>query len=85
AWLRAHVGRLSQFHEAGRAAPWTVEEAPADYIQAMLRGIVGFELAIEKLEGKWKLNQNRTAADLQGVKEALAREGYDDLAQLMGS
>jgi transcriptional regulator len=85
AWLRAHVGRLSQFHEAGRAAPWSVEEAPADYIQAMLRAIVGFELAIEKLEGKWKLNQNRTEADIQGVKEALAREGHDDLAHLMTS
>ncbi len=84
-WLRAHVGRLSQFHEAGRAAPWSVEDAPADYIQAMLRAIVGFELSIDKLEGKWKLNQNRNAGDIQGVKDALAREGYDDLAQLMGS
>jgi transcriptional regulator len=82
-WLRAHVGRLSQFHEAGRATPWGVDDAPADYINGLLRAIVGFELSIESLEGKWKLSQNRSAADIQGVKDALAREGHDDLARLM--
>jgi transcriptional regulator len=84
-WLRAHVGRLSRFHEAERTAPWKVEDAPNDYIQGLLRAIVGFELSIEKLEGKWKLSQNRAATDIEGVKEGLAEDGRDDLARLMTS
>jgi transcriptional regulator len=83
-WLRAHVGRLSETHEAGRPAPWKVEDAPKDYIDGLLRAIVGFELSISRLEGKWKLSQNRTAADIAGVRDALARESCDDIARLMG-
>jgi transcriptional regulator len=82
-WLRGHVGRLAREHESGRDAPWALEDAPADYINSLLRAIVGFELSIEKLEGKWKMNQNRSAADRAGVQDALLREGHDDLAQLM--
>ncbi len=82
-WLRAHVTALSQAHESGRAEPWTVSDAPAGYIDTMLRGIVGFELAIETLEGKYKLSQNRDAADRAGVSEAFEREGRDDIARLM--
>jgi transcriptional regulator len=83
-WLRAHVGRLSEVHEAGRPMPWKVEDAPKDYIDGLLRAIVGFELSVASLEGKWKLSQNRAAADIEGVRDALAREGRDDLARLMG-
>lgn len=66
------VSRLSDRHEAGRAQPWAVSEAPRDYLDAMLRAIVGFALPIERLEGKWKLGQNRSAADQAGVREGLA-------------
>jgi transcriptional regulator len=83
-WLRAHVTALSAMHEAGRAEPWAVSDAPGDYIDAMLRAIVGFELAIMKLEGKWKLSQNRPAADRDGVRDALLHEGGEALAKLMG-
>lgn len=70
--LRALVGRLSAQHEAGRPRPWSVDEAPRDYLDAMLRAIVGFALPIRRLEGKWKLGQNRPAADQAGVRDALA-------------
>lgn len=65
------VGRLSARHEAGRAQPWAVEDAPRDYLDSMLRAIVGFALPIRRLEGKWKLGQNRSAADQSGVREGL--------------
>ena len=70
-WLRAHVTALSQAHEAGRPAPWPVSDAPASYIDGLLRAIVGFELTIEALEGKYKLSQNRDAADRAGVRDGL--------------
>lgn len=66
------VSRLSDRHEAGRAQPWSVDEAPRDYLDSMLRAIVGFALPIRRLEGKWKLGQNRSAADRTGVREGLS-------------
>jgi transcriptional regulator len=84
AWLRAHVTRLSHAHESPRPEPWTIDEAPESYIEAMLRGIVGFELEIAQLDGKYKLTQNRDAADREAVAEAHAREGREDMARLMG-
>jgi len=82
-WLRSHVTALSDMHEAERAEPWKVGDAPASYIDSLLRAIVGFELTIEKLEGKYKLSQNRDTADRDGVRGAYAREGRPDLAGLM--
>jgi len=69
------VTRLTEAHEAGRAEPWAVSDAPADYIQAMLRGIVGFRLTITTIEGVWKMSQNRPAADQAGVRAGLAADG----------
>lgn len=66
------VSALTDRHEASRALPWKVADAPADYIDGMLRAIVGFALPIERLEGKRKLSQNRSAADIAGVREGLA-------------
>jgi len=82
-WLRAHVGQLSATHEAGRDVPWMISDAPAGYIDSMLRGIVGFELSIQMLEGKWKLSQNRDEADRAGTREGLRRDGREDVARLM--
>ncbi|MFC5694467.1 FMN-binding negative transcriptional regulator [Pseudomonas sp. GCM10022186] len=70
--LLSLVGRLSAQHESDRPRPWSVDEAPRDYLDAMLRAIVGFALPIRRLEGKWKLGQNRSAADQAGVREGLA-------------
>ncbi|MBD9613323.1 FMN-binding negative transcriptional regulator [Pseudomonas sp. PDM02] len=66
------VSTLTDRHEAGRAQPWTVADAPADYIDGMLKAIVGFALPIQRLEGKRKLSQNRSTADIAGVREGLA-------------
>lgn len=70
--LRILVSALTDRHEAGRASPWKVADAPADYIDGMLKAIVGFALPIQRLEGKRKLSQNRNAADITGVREGLA-------------
>ena len=69
--LLALVSRLSSKHEAGRPAPWAVSDAPGDYINSMLKAIVGFRLPITRLEGKRKLSQNRDAADQAGVRQGL--------------
>ena len=74
AWLHALVSRLTAQHESGRAAPWAVADAPADYVQQMLRAIVGIEIPVDKLLGKWKISQNRDEADRQGVADGLAGE-----------
>lgn len=82
-WLRAHVTTLSNAHESVRDEPWKVSDAPANYIDALLRAIVGFELSITVLDGKYKLNQNRDAADHDGARAGLMRDGRDDVARLM--
>ncbi|BAO65449.1 FMN-binding negative transcriptional regulator [Pseudomonas protegens] len=66
------VGGLTERHEAGRPQPWQVTDAPADYLEGMLRAIVGFALPIQRMEGKRKLSQNRSAEDIAGVREGLA-------------
>lgn len=73
--LRAIVTSLTQRHEGRREKPWAVTDAPEDYIQAQLRGIIGFRLPIDRLEGKWKLSQNRPEVDRRGVIEGLEGEG----------
>ncbi|MBI6951947.1 FMN-binding negative transcriptional regulator [Pseudomonas sp. CCOS 191] len=66
------VSRLTDRHEQGRAAPWNVADAPADYLDGMLRAIVGIRLPIARLQGARKLSQNRSAQDIAGVRERLA-------------
>ncbi|NWD03425.1 FMN-binding negative transcriptional regulator [Pseudomonas gingeri] len=70
--LRSLVSALTDRHEAGREQPWKVDDAPAQYIDSMLKAIVGFALPIQRLEGKRKLSQNRSAADIAGVQQGLA-------------
>jgi len=62
-WLLAFVTRLTDRFEAPRAQPWAVDDAPAPYIEAMLNAIVGIEIPIARLDGKWKINQDDTKAD----------------------
>ncbi|WP_030132488.1 FMN-binding negative transcriptional regulator [Pseudomonas sp. QTF5] len=69
--LRNLVSALTDRHESGRSNPWKVDDAPTDYIDGMLKAIVGFALPIQRLEGKRKLSQNRNAADIAGVREGL--------------
>jgi len=74
AWLHANVSALSDAHEGSRPKPWAVTDAPDAYIAAQLRGIVGVEIVIDGLEGKFKYSQNRAVADRAGVADGLAVE-----------
>ncbi|OEO26342.1 transcriptional regulator [Pseudomonas sp. J237] len=78
------VSRLSQRHEAGRPQPWAVSDAPADYIDSMLRAIVGFALPIERIEGKFKLSQNRDMPDRIGVSTGLNQSADPRDVELAG-
>lgn len=69
--LRQHLAKLTERHERAMPQPWRVEDAPADYIDRNLQAIIGLRLPIERLDGKWKLSQNRTAADREGVLAGL--------------
>jgi transcriptional regulator len=70
-WLLAHVSELSNQQEAPYMAPWSTADAPANFLDALVRGIVGLKLTIRRLEGKSKMSQNRPAADRAGVVEGL--------------
>jgi transcriptional regulator len=77
-WLRGLVRRLSERHEAREPAPWRMEDLPEPYVQAMLKGIVGVELAVARLEGKFKLSQNRPAGDRPRIISALSARSDPD-------
>jgi transcriptional regulator len=81
-WLRALVERLTDRHEARRAAPWKVSDAPAGFVEQMLGAIVGIELTVTRLTGKWKTSQNRPAADRAGVVEGLLADGGEAAAAM---
>lgn len=81
-WLRAFVEKLTDRHEAGRKAPWKVTDAPADYVDKMVTAIVGIELQIARLAGKWKVSQNRPARDREGVVAGLQERG-DEASRAM--
>lgn len=70
-WLRGLVTRLTNTHEAKSKVPWEVTDAPADFIDKMLKAIVGIEIPIQRIEGKWKVGQNRTSADREGTVAGL--------------
>jgi transcriptional regulator len=72
AWVRSLVSRLTARHEEAQPEPWSMTDAPAAYIEGQLRAIVGVELRIERIEAKSKLSQNRSVADQDGVRAALA-------------
>ena len=77
-WLRDLVRRLSERHEAREPAPWRMQGLPEPYVQSMLKGIVGVELAVTRLEGKFKLSQNRPASDRPRIVAALDRRDDAD-------
>ena len=84
AWLLGLVTRLTDRHEAGRAAPWAVSDAPDRFIEMQVKGIVGFELEIATLEGKAKLSQNREMVDREGVVAGLeGEEGGEVMRKLV--
>jgi len=74
AWLETQIKALTLRHEGNRTPSWAVSDAPPTYIESQLRGIVGIEIEIEAIEGKWKVSQNRPEADRLGVAEGLAHD-----------
>ncbi|SEK67970.1 FMN-binding negative transcriptional regulator [Pacificibacter marinus] len=73
-WISTHLESLTQQHESARPDPWKVSDAPVAYLSALKRGVVGLRLSVEKLEGKWKVNQNKSDADMRGTIDGLSRE-----------
>jgi transcriptional regulator len=85
-WLRAQVEALTAEQERPRAAPWQVSDAPESYVSGQLKGIVGVEIPIGRLEGKWKVSQNRSEADRQGVHVGLGQQvGHEDMARMVAN
>ena len=82
-WLRRQIDDLTAAREGTRPAPWAVADAPAPFVAAQLRGIVGIEVAVTALTGKWKVSQNRPEADRAGVTEGLGAEGATAMAKLV--
>jgi transcriptional regulator len=82
AWLRRHVGELTDQQERSEAVPWQVTDAPERYVEVMLRGIVGFRFEIARLEGKWKMSQNRDMRDRAGTVQGLEQRRAGEDAQV---
>jgi transcriptional regulator len=83
AYVRGVVARLTRRHEATEPKPWKMGDSAPEYIDGMLKAIVGIEIAIERLEGKSKLSQNRETRDRLGAAETLLTRGADELGQQM--
>ncbi|WP_324742091.1 FMN-binding negative transcriptional regulator [Tsuneonella sp. CC-YZS046] len=80
AWLLEQITELTSAQENGRAEPWDVSDAPDDYVKAQLKGIVGLEIPISRLEGKWKMSQNQPERNQRGVAAGLREDGHAALA-----
>jgi transcriptional regulator len=77
AWLLKQITAMTSAQEAGRPEPWAVNDAPADFLASQMKGIVGLEIEITRIEGKWKVSQNRPEADRQGVAVGLREMGQE--------
>lgn len=83
-WLAGQIAELTARHEAPRAEPWQVTDAPASFIEAQIKGIIGLEIDITEISGKWKVSQNRPVADRVGVANGLEAGGSaDEMAHLV--
>ena len=74
-WLRRQIDDLTRLRESPRALPWAVEDAPSAFVAGQIKGIVGIEIPVSRIEGKWKMSQNRSDADRQGVAEGYGEQG----------
>ena len=82
AWLRAHLGNLTAHNEAAFPAPWQIDDAPPDFIEKLIGAVVGIEIAITRLSGKWKTSQNQTASNQAGVVGGLRASGISDAMEM---
>jgi transcriptional regulator len=84
AWLRTQIDELTHAHEDARAKPWRVSDAPDGYVDSQVKGIIGLEIPIARIEGKWKASQNRPEADRAGVVAGLTTEGLSpEMAEIV--
>ena len=77
AWIANQIDDLTRHKEADRAAPWAVTDAPETFLAMQIKAIVGLEIPVARIEGKWKVSQNRVATDQAGVAEGLRGEGVE--------
>jgi len=84
AWVRSHVEALTREHEGKRDPPWAVTDAPVEFVDKMVSAVVGIEISITRWYGKWKVSQNRSAADRVGVVEGLEREASASSVAMAG-
>ncbi|MCJ2143638.1 FMN-binding negative transcriptional regulator [Methylobacterium sp. E-066] len=84
-WLRRQIADLTALREAPRATPWAVDDAPAPFVAAQARAIVGIEIPITRIEGKWKMSKNRPEADRAGVIAGMRAEGETILADMVAA
>lgn len=82
-WLITQIGSLSDIHEAGRDDPWKVTDAPEKYIRGQMKGIVGLEIEITALVGKWKMSQNKNDADKLGIFAGLENDGDENALEMI--
>jgi transcriptional regulator len=85
AWLLAQLSALNDLMEGNRPKPWSIKDAPSDFIRSQAQGIFGVEVEIARMEGKWKVSQNRSSADQRGVIEGLRSEGQSEMADVVES
>jgi transcriptional regulator len=83
AWLNRQIAHLTALREAPRAEPWAVSDAPAPFVDAQVRALIGVEIPIHRIEGKWKMSQNRPADDRAGVVAGFQADGETALASLV--
>jgi transcriptional regulator len=83
-WLRRMLHRLSARHENRQPLPWRIEQLPEPYVQSMLQGIIGLDITVTRLEGKYKLSQNRPAEDRPGIITALEAQSDADARAVAG-
>ncbi|MDR3493751.1 MAG: FMN-binding negative transcriptional regulator [Ancalomicrobiaceae bacterium] len=81
-WIGRQIRALTRSQEGSRAAPWVVDDAPAEFVAQQVRAIVGIEIRLDRLLGKWKVSQNRNTADRAGVAAGLDAEGSDEAAAM---
>jgi transcriptional regulator len=83
-WLLRQISALTRQHEGNREKPWAVHDAPEDFIRAQLKGIIGVEIEIMAIDGKWKVSQNRPVEDREGVASGLNQvEGQAEMLELV--
>jgi transcriptional regulator len=85
AWLRAHLEALTNQNEARFPEPWAVSDAPTDYVEKLLGAIVGLEMVVTRMSGKWKVSQNQPASNRAGVVAGLRATGSEAMAALVES